>query len=117
MVYFGMDIEKLEKVSECLEHHLFDCEDNKRSLNSRYSELMSCNADHNREMVTINRIRMNNQNTIDELRALIPQINTKIRAYKSSIAKEGNKNDSNSNSSNTNNALVFNYLKNYSDLR
>ena len=60
---------------------------------------------------------MNNQNTIDELRALIPQINTKIRAYKSSIAKEGNKNDSNSNSSNTNNALVFNYLKNYSDLR
>ena len=40
---------------------------------------------------------MNNQNTIDELRALIPQINTKIRAYKSSIAKEGNSNSSNNN--------------------
>lgn len=117
MIYFGMDIEKLEKVSECLEHHLFDCEDNKRSLNSRYSDLMGCSADHHVEMNTINRIRMNNQNTIDELRALIPQINTKIRSYKSSIAKEGNRNNSNSNSSNNNNALMFNYLKNYSDLR
>ena len=117
MIYFGMDIEKLEKISECLEHHLFDCEDSKRALNSRYSELMSCDADHHKEMVTINRIRMNNQNTIDELRALIPQINTKIRSYKSSIAKEGNRNDNNSNSSNTNNSLIFNFLKNYSDLQ